>query len=137
MCQAILADAEDFLKQNPIETLSAIEVLKIFIDFCEGKSIDPQFWLSFKDNKFSGYMITNAIAHNHAPSVYIRGAYIHPQQRGNGVAPFCLETLEKQSKKHGAKYIILQTDRIDPRSYSRLIGRFGYKYMCTQFRKEI
>lgn len=137
ICHQILTDAQDFLKDNPIETFTAGEILSLFCNFCEGKIIDPQFWLSFKNDELSGYMITNAATHNNKLAVYIRGAYIHPLQRGNGIAPFCLDTLERNAKASGAKHIILQTDRTDPKSYARWIGKFGYKYMCTQFRKEI
>ena len=137
LCQQILTDAQDFLKDNPIETLTAGEILAIFVNFCEGRIIDPQFWLSFKDGEFTGYMITNAATHNKQLAVYVRGAYIHPLQRGNGIAPFCLDTLERQAKASGAKHIILQTDRKNPKAYARFMGKFGYQYMCTRFIKEI
>jgi hypothetical protein len=136
MCQAILADAVQYCQENPQDATTSWEILNTFINFAEGRIKDPQFWLAFKEDSLAGYMITQAIAEQHDTAVYIRQGFIQENSRGNGVMGLSLEVLEKKARESGAKFIsCLRYD--DAKSFGRMMGKFGYKYKATEFRKEL
>jgi GNAT superfamily N-acetyltransferase len=136
MCQAILHDAETYCKENQLDRLAPWEILNIFINFCEGKITDPQFWVGLKDDELVGYMITQAFIVDKEPHLYIRQGYIEQRFSNNGVAGYCLEAVEKKAKATGYKYVSCKT-YLNPTVYSRWIKRYGYGYNATEFRKEV
>lgn len=136
MCQAILHDAQDYCRENNIGVVYPWEVLNIFINFSQGKIVDPQFWIGVKDGKLVGYMITEAKMEDKQPCLHIRQGYIGEEFRGNGVAKHCLDIIEQKARDTGFKYVILLTEK-NPSVYGRWIARYGYNRKYTEFKKEV
>ena len=137
ICRTILHDAEHYIKENEaVKNVSFWEILNVFISFCDGRINDPQFWLAFKEDTLAGFMITQTVTENKHPALYIREAYIHPLQQGNGLASFCMDILDKKAKNGGAKYIICQRYS-DAESFGHMMEKYGYKHKATEFIKEL
>lgn len=136
MCQEILAQAIRYSEENEKDDLLPYEILNIFINFSNGQANDPQFWLGFKEEKLVGYVITMSRIKGKEVDLYIRQAFIDEPFRGNGVAGYCLDVLEKKAKQIGYKRISLET-YFNPKIYERFIRRYGYGYISTEYKKEI
>lgn len=135
LCREIFSDALAYCKEVPEDVLTPGEVMNFFVNFCEGRITNPQFWLAFKGGKFVGYMITQAILKDKMSGVNITQAYIHPDCRANGVAPYCMDVLSQKAKASGAQMILCQRYG-EADGFGRMLKKFGYSYRSTEFRKE-